>query len=356
MRLLALFLAPLLGAATALAQPAPRVTLDVALRMPDGFGPQTIAIGQRVAVAPDGTILVVLEETRSAPDTLFKNPQGRAGASVQLEVIALAHDGNEKFRVAPLRLAADAAGKMTGWPTSKLGIAATRSGDIVIFSGVYLPGGVRARLLRLSPDGAVVHRGELGGPDHPADGKKSFSIDLFVPTPDNALILAGSYGLDPNGWWLGKVALDGRLLWQGGPGAGFPERVLDVGLLDDGSWLALVQRNHSAQDFTVERHLYRYGSTGKLLSSRRLDDETVEALAGLPEGRSVRLDRRHLGYVPAEKDHIERVGVGGEVRWRSGPLLYSDATITPDGDVIALVWPTGPAGSAPPRLMRFSDP
>jgi hypothetical protein len=59
----------LLCGAGANAQPAPRVTLDVGIEMPAGFALRFTALGPRVAVAEDGTIVVVVGEHRQSPST-----------------------------------------------------------------------------------------------------------------------------------------------------------------------------------------------------------------------------------------------------------------------------------------------
>ncbi len=65
------------------AQPAPRITLDVELKMEAGFGVMSISDGPRVAVAADGTIAVVLAEHRSSASE----------EALQLEVFAFDRDG-----------------------------------------------------------------------------------------------------------------------------------------------------------------------------------------------------------------------------------------------------------------------
>jgi hypothetical protein len=168
-------------------------------------------------------------------------------------------------------------------------------------------------------------------------------------------MLAGGFGLGPEAWWLGKFTLDGTLVWQCGPGPGFPNRVIDVGLRVDGSWLVLLDESQEAGP--IARTLDAYDRDGRGLSRKQIADDKVAALADLPEGKTVTLDKHHDGFVADRTDHVERIGRDGAVRWRSPPGIYSDAVVAPDGQVVALAWPKPPFNEPTSiRLVRFVDP
>ena len=340
-------IALLLFGTAAHAQPAPRVTLDVEIKLPDGFQ-DAGAFDHRLAVQPDGTIIVALRESSPA----------RAGADIeamQVEVIAFDHDGRQKFRTVPLRLQESAIHARVDWPYP-LGVGILSSGDIAIVSGANLPGNGRARWLRLAADGTVRQTAVVPAPDNTPDPDRllHYKLDFFLPAPDGGMLLAGSFGADPNAWWLGKLTPDGKRAWQGWPGPGFPERVLDVGLRADGSWVVLLFETRGP-DGAHRMYVDVYGKDGRRLSRRALPLDLDKSLADLPEGAAVTLDKNHNGRLRDVGQNVDRLDRDGKVRWRLPSLsLYTgNAVTTSNGEVLTLR--PGDAVTSL-RLLRYADP
>jgi hypothetical protein len=389
-------LAAMLACGSALAQPAPRTTLDVVLPAAGGFVVDPAAPRGRLAIGNDGTHYVALNQFVPAPQPSTAAREGR------IEFLAVAPGGTiRQRRVLPVH------GRLgpSGFDLASLGLATTLRGDVALFlsfrGDAAAPGAARhgvTALLRLDGDGTVRDEGRIGAPSAAigrANPAAHYAVRAYVPTPDNELLVAGGYGNGPYTWWMGKFTLDGTRLWQAGPGKGFPEAVASVARRPDGGWLALVTEadpdGRGAACF-----IHRYTAGGRLLERHRLSYPAIEAMTALPGGsvfvsgaegrpeanelvfvddagrlthrapwpftRTARIiaDGEGLAAIVTSASgaggasFVVRTDARGALRWRSAALDVGEIVRTPAGEIAALVR-AGKGGTAL-HLMRFADP
>ena len=392
-----LVLVLLIVSATAGAQPAPRVTLDVDLTPVDGFGLNGYAPPGRLAVDGAGTHYVVLHEYKPAGDPF----QPAAAARVSLAALNLT--GAVKFKtVLPVRRTIGP----NGFTVESMGVAPSKSGDIAVFiSGGNPPAppatgpGAAGTLFRLAPGGQVKKEAAVGPPRPPSSDPNAppsyYALETYLPTPDNALLLAGGFGSGPYAWWLGKLSLDGARLWQAGPGRGFPERVGAVAVRPDGTTIALVQEMRPGDVGPLDWYIHRYAADGSAAARMRLPERYGYAVTVLrngslfvfvddapqPRASLVHLDdfghvvsrsawpftwtRRMIpdgdgfvaiaaqSYDADAPQFVVRADAKGVIRWKSPAVDVSDIALAPDGQVAALVWS---AKQGTLHLLRYADP
>ncbi len=394
---MALVLVLLAASATAGAQPAPRVTLDVDLTPIDGFGLNGYAPPGRLAVDSAGTHYVVLHDYKPAGDPF------QPAAAARISLAALGSDGAVKFKtVLPVRRAIGP----NGFTVESMGVAPAKSGDVVVFiSGGNPPAppatgpNAAGTLFRLAPGGQLKKEAAVGPPRPPGtdpDAPASYyELETYLPTPDNALLLAGGFGSGPYAWWLGKLSLDGARLWQAGPGRGFPERVGAVAVRPDGTTIALVQEMRPGDVGPLDWYIHRYAVDGSAAARMRLPESYGYAVTVLrngslfifvddspkPRASLVRLDdwghvvsrsawpfawtRRMIpdgdGFVAIvaqtyeadAPEFIVRADAKGVIRWKTPAVDVSEIALAPNGQVAALVWSDTKATL---RLRNYADP
>lgn len=368
-RALALLL--LLIAADARAQ-QPRVTMDIALPAAPGLEIDRFSLPGLLAASERGLFVALPQHDRDRKQTA-------------VELAAVDRDGAVRFRVA---LPVDAYRPAL----ESVGVAVVPSGEIGVVVGLSDGDPNPTLLVRLAADGRLKRRSDIAPPHGQQRRKESaasyYELEHYQPTSDNALLLAGGWGSGPYGWWLGKLSLDAKLIFQAGPGTGFPERVASLAARPDGRWLALVQEMRPGGG-NVEWHLHDYMANGRRDSNVRFD-KLHNGYAGVVlrqgsvivhEGQLLYLgDRgsieRHLPWpfphteamVAADQGFwavvgdtsggdvptfLVRVDGNGEVRWRTGEIEARSLAATPDGQLAALVHSKD---LSKVRLMRFADP
>ena len=123
MRLLPILALALL-CSPALAQPQPRVTLDIALPPPPDHQLSSFGPPGRLAIGPDGTQYVLLSSFSPSPDGIAP------AASARVELLAYRADGGLKFRT---MLPVQANIGPRGFNAASLGVAVTPSGETAVF-------------------------------------------------------------------------------------------------------------------------------------------------------------------------------------------------------------------------------
>src|SRR5258708_28240494 len=122
-------LAVLAAGATARAQPAPRVVLDVVVTPASGLALDRSAGPGALAVGPDGTFYVLLNEHGN-------------GSPSRVELMAIGPTGKETLRsLLPVRLPEGP----SGFEIRSMGVVRSRSGDV----SVFVSGRERSTLFRL---------------------------------------------------------------------------------------------------------------------------------------------------------------------------------------------------------------
>ncbi|TAJ42031.1 MAG: hypothetical protein EPO55_03485 [Reyranella sp.] len=360
----------------ALAQPQPRIVLDVAVLPAPGYKPAPGILPGRLAVGADGTHYVILNEVTEASEA-------------RVELIAMTSTGSEKVRtVLPLDLPIGP----RGFAVASMGVIATRSGDTAVFVS-----GVKSTLFRLGTDGRIKKQTAISPPSAAStryDPDGYYELRHYVPTADNAAVLAGGFGSGPYAWWLGKFSLDGVRLWQAGPGRGFPESVNAIGVRADGSWIVILEETQG-EKFTLECFLDRYAADGRRLARARLAGIGCYTAAVLRDGSVVmnytdsKPPRRELifyddsgkvkgraawpfdgtNWIIADGDgfaaivtekpdpynarNVVRADASGSLRWKSPVGDVTEIARTPDGQIAALIWSEDGTRA---RLARYADP
>jgi len=389
-----LMLVAIVGAAHA--QPAPRVALDVTLPATENFSINHDGPGARLAVGRDGVHYVLLHQFRPAAQPLEPASEAR------IDLVVLAPDGTLKRRqTLPV------AEKITsnGFAISSLGLVIAGSGDQAVFWSSNDPDiparGDRNRfatLLRLGADGHVKRASAIGPPSlvrSRTDTRAYYELYVYLPTPDNALLLGGGFGSGPYAWWMGKFNLDGVRLWQAGPGSGFPERVAATARRADGGWLSLVTEmpRSGGLDWVIRRN----AADGAPLSRIRLSppvgyevavlrsgsvlvanadngrSQAVELIfvddlghirrrAPWPFAQTLRLIADGDGLAAIVEDeaasdgrrYVVRADAAGVIRWRSAAADITEIVRMPDGQIAALIRVGQDGGGL--RLVRYADP
>lgn len=392
-------IAPLISAAmagAALAQPAPRVMLDVPVPAAERFRINHEGPGARLAVGRDGTHHILVHQFQPAAQSL------EPATAARIDLVAVASDGELKRRQT---LPATEKITFNGFAIASLGIVTASSGDHAVFWSANDPDiparGDRSRfatLLHLAADGGVKKTSAIGPPNVArgrTDARAYYELYVYAPTPDNAVLLGGGFGSGPYAWWMGKFNLDGVRLWQAGPGNGFPERVAAAARRLDGSWLSLVTEmpRSGGLDWVIRRN----AADGTALSRTRLPMPVgYEAavlrngsvlIANAGDGRAAAQelvfvdDRGHIrrrspwpfaqtlrliadgdGLAAIVEDDaasdgqrtVVRADATGAIRWRSAAADVTEIMRTPDGHIAALVR-TGKDGEGL-RLVRYADP
>jgi len=385
-------LAALAVCTAAAAQPAPRTLLDVPLPTPDGFVLNPYAAPGRLALGRDGVHYVLLHAFKPTQTSPTPASEGR------VDLLALAPDGTVKQRrTVPIEHSTG----FVGFDIESLGVVAARSGELAVFmSGYKSSAGQRtsAALFRFAADLNLKKATRLGPPDPKAKGDditSVYGVGVYVPTPDNAVLLGGGYGPGPQAWWMGKFSLDGKRLWQAGPGRGIPERVAAIASRKGGAWLSLVAEMRKGGG-ELEWFLRRYSAEGKLAERKpvsvpvhaaaaMLRDSTVIALDaddGKQHGELVFVDDggrvQHRtpwpftqtasmiasgdGLAAIVETKVEskterfivRADAKGAIRWRSAAVAVDEIASAPDGAIAALV--RIGKSDAVLHLIRYADP
>jgi len=368
-----------------LAQPAPRVTLDVELPSSNGFRIDTRSMRGKIAVGRDGAYYLLLDEVTPARDPASSAPPRAA----RVQILAVGADGTVRLRrTLPLRRAG-------GFWFEGAAVAIARSGDvaILVFRNSPSPDGIGHRqamaLLRLAPDFSLRKTSPIRPPS-PAHGRDDprarYVINAILPTPDNALLLTGAWGSGPYAWWMGKFSLDGVRVWQAGAGNGFPEYVRSTVQRSDGSWVNLITEVPEREE---QPFIRRYTPGGRLLARTRLpypfhyagavlrdgcllvsdEDKAPRELLFLDDGGRLRYrtpwpfgETRSImahgdgfaALVAGERDgvfRIVRADARGAVLWLGDAAEIEAIVPTPDGQVAALVTRDDKL-----RLVRYADP
>ena len=374
------------------AQPAPRATMDVDLPASPGFKLNTGSQQGQLAAGGDGVLNVLLHEFMPGTDPSSTNPAREA----RIQILAVTAAGVVKQRqTVPLKGAMGS----EGFLFNSVGLIAVRSGDLAVFtsgSGDSGPGrraGQESTLVRLGTDFSVKKTASIGPPGTaPVDPAAYYSVSIFVPTSDDALLLAGGYGSGPYAWWIGKFSLDGARIWQAGPGSSFPETVRAASQRPDGSWVSIVQEAPPPKR-AEQQFIHRHAPDGKPLFRQRLaytfgyvpvvlregcvliaseNGPTIKSeLLFLDDGgRLLRrapwpfprtlwaiADGEGFAAVVGDSDYgpsrIVRVDGNGAIRWRSPLAEFNEITRTPDGQIAALV---RQGYNEKLRLVRYADP
>ncbi|HEX2887904.1 hypothetical protein, partial [Vineibacter terrae] len=312
-------------------------------------------------------------------------------SEARVELLKLAPDGRLVWRrTLPVR---EKIG-IEGFAISSLGVVIAGNGELAVVWSANDPDMSRgprrrfATLLRLDADGNVKSDSAIGPPS-PAHGRNDphgyYELYVYQAAAPDALLLGGGFGSGPYAWWMGKFGLDGRRLWQAGPGTGFPERVAAAGARPDGSWLSLV--TEQPRDGGLAWFIRRYAADGRLLARTRLPqpveneatvlrhgcalvtsadmldfvDDTGRLLrrAPWPFAQTLRLMADGDGIAAiveasADMRRVVRADALGAIRWRSATADATDIAPTPDGQLAALVR-SGKDGETL-RLVRYADP
>ncbi|TXL82172.1 hypothetical protein FHP25_00270 [Vineibacter terrae] len=375
-------------AAPALAQPAPRVVTDLALPVAEGYTFDPIPSPGRLAVGRDGGFYVLLHMFKRVADA------ADSAREEQVDLLAVAPAGTvTRRRTLPVQ---EVVGS-SRFDLNALGVVAARSGDLAVFMSTTDPAGrSSARLLRLDPDFNLKKAAPVGPPTRHDDPGSFYVVETYLPTPDNAVLLAGGWGLGPVAWWMGKLSLDGVRLWQAGPGAGFPERVATIAPRPDGTWLSVAVEMHGVGRGTGW-YIRRHATDGRPLARLTLaqpDDAVVAVLREgcmlivnanpdsrrkaemvlvddrgrvarrmpwpYPRTSSVTANGAGIAAVVSDSDATDaptwlvRADAKGTIIWRQGPMSVDEMTSLPDGRIAALAHP-GQA-DAPPHLVVYADP
>ena len=386
-------LAALAVCAAASAQPTPRATLDVAVPTSDGFVLNPYGAPGRLAIARDGVHYVLLHSFKPVPNASPPTSEGK------VDLVALAPDGAVKQR-RPVPI--EHSMGFVGFDLDSLGVVVMRSGELAVFaSGFKGPTAARtsATLFRFGPDLGLKKTTRLGPPNTKSakgdDAESFYSAGVYLPTPDNGVLLGGGFGPGPQAWWMGKFNLDGKRLWQAGPGSGIPERVAAIAPRKGGAWLSLVTEMRKGGG-ELEWFLRRYTTDGKLTDRKRaavpihaaatvLRNGAVMALdadEGKTQGELIfvddsgRVERRVPWPFPqtasmiADGDgvaaivetkvdsrterFIVRADAKGVVRWRSAAVAVDEIVSAPDGAIAALV--RIGKSDAVLHVVRYADP
>ncbi|TXL82173.1 hypothetical protein FHP25_00275 [Vineibacter terrae] len=376
------------------AQPAPRVVLDVALPVAEGFTVDPYPSVGRLAIGRDDVQYVLLHTFKPAPDT------SRPALEARIDLLALAADGDvTQRRVLPVQPKIGP----KGFDLQTLGVVAARSGDLAVLVGGIDPKAAQRRtattLLRLARDLKLKKTTRIGPPDsvRGRDDREAFyGVEVYLPTTDNAIMLGGGFGPGPQSWWMGKFNLDGKRLWQAGPGRGAPERVPAIAQRRDGTWVSLVvemRPDKSGTDWFIRRN----AAKGKSLARTRLPQPYDSAAAILRDGSVLISDAHPDGTQKAEMAFYDdggrlqrrapwpyprtwlliahgegvaavvsettapdaptwlvRADAQGTILWRQGPIRVDEIVRLSDSRLAALVRPDRAAQSL--RLVHYADP
>lgn len=331
----------------ALAQPQPRITLDVPLAASAGFQFEPYAVAASVVVADDGSVFVALKQVDGSEK------------QVRIELLALARDGTQKFRVVvPANPARS---------TGSLKAAVVPSGDISVLHVFNDDGpGAMTFLYRFAPDGRLKKKSEISPPSRRSGAPNGYyEIQHFQPTADNAVMLSGGYGPGPYSWWLGKFSLEGVRIFQAGPGQGFPENVSAMAARPQGHWLAMVIEM-DPKGLGLDWFLHRYIAAGQQQSRIKLPIKGGYAAAILNDGGVVPLDDKLVFFndlgriareVPWPFANTTSIVPAGDGFW----AVVSESAAVDSPNLIVRVdsrgnvlWRTPPVGDTP-RIARASD-
>lgn len=309
----------------ALAQPQPRVTLDVPLTASAGFQFEPYASAASLAVAGDGSAFILLKQVDASEK------------QVRIDLLALNRDGTQKFRVVVPAL--------PNRSTGSLKAAVVPSGDVSVLHVFNDDGpGAMTTLYRFAPDGRLKKKSEIGPPSRRASTPYGYyEIQHFQPTADNAVMLSGGFGSGPYGWWLGKFSLDGVRIFQSGPGQGYPENVSAMADRPQGHWLAMVLEM-DPKGMGLDWYLHRYTAGGQQQSRVKVPAKGGYAAAILRDG----------GVVPIEARLVYFSDLGRVVREVPWPFP-STTSIVPAGDGFWAVVSEGTAVDAPTLIVRADD-
>ena len=373
----------------ALAQPQPRIVLDVPLPPPPDHQLSGLGPPGRLAVGPDGTHYVLATSFKPSPDGILPAADARA------EIMAFTRDGKAGYRA---MLPAQAGIGRRGFDAASLGVAALPNGETMVFlsssnNAMATPQRERSvtSIYRISATGSVV-RSTPVAPAVPGSPASFYRTKFYLPTSDNGLLVGGGFGPDPFNWWIGKFDTEGRRVWHAGPGPGMPEDVYGLALRADGSISAAVQEIQAIQQLS-QWYIVQLGADGT--QQNKVPFNTAGTSFALTQGgwvaaasefqtagypALVRLDangnvagsaswtygqtRRMIadgnGIVAIVCNTIDgppcwivRAGTDGKVRWQSQQVNATDIVRTPDGQVATILWSDDLLSS---RLVRFADP
>ena len=358
----------------AAAQPQPRITLDVPLTASAGFQFEPYAFTASLAVAGDGAVFIALKQVDDSE-------KDETEKKVRIDLLALARDGSQKFRV----VVPATADRSTG----SLKATVVPSGDVGVLHVFNDDGpGAMTSLYRFAPDGRLKKKSEIGPPSRRTGAPYGYyEIQHFQPTADNAVMLSGGFGSGPYGWWLGKFSLDGVRIFQSGPGQGFPENVSAMAARPQGHWLAMVLEM-DPKGMGLDWYLHRYTPAGQQQSRVKVPAKGGYAAAILSDGGVVPIEDKLVYFndlgrgvrevpwpfanttsiVPAgdgfwavvsgaavdTPNLIVRVDGRGNVLWRTPPVGHTPSIArASDGQLMAVL---RSADRATLRLVRYDDP
>lgn len=388
MRLLAILALALL-CSPALAQPQPRVALDIILPPPPDHQLSSFGPPGRLAIGPDGTHYVLLSSFSPSPDGIAP------AASARIELLAYRPDGGLKFRT---MLPVQTNVGPQGFNAASLGVAVTSSGETAVFlsssnQAMALPQRERSvtSIYRVTADGKV-RRATPVPPATAGNPASYYQTKFYIPTADNGLLVGGGFGPGPFNWWIGKFDAEGQRVWQAGPGPGYPEDVYGLAVKPDGGITAAVQEIQRVMALS-QWYIARFAADGTPQGRTPFDTQGTSFVL-LPAGWVSALSRfdtarppeivlidesgniagsalwrygqtRHMiadgdGFVAIVCDtmdgppcYVVAGRTDGQVRWRSPPVNASDIARTPDGQIAALVWSDD---SLTARLVRYAAP
>ena len=269
------------------------------------------------------------------------------------------------------------------------------SGDLLIATSSPEPrGGPLGGLVRLAPNGEIRHRAPFHHPHdvpHSERGEyDAFGIGPIASTTDHAVVLGGSYGPGPSGWWWGKFTPDGVRLAERTGRIHFPMSVDAVTALPDGGF-ALILRNLDRPAMALDVVLERYAASGQRLARRVLvekgecpgaaftsDGRIAIMRCGTPhrlmyftgegapirelpwptsQGETLAIASDGTGILLMEEADSARVRINrldrdGAVVWRTAKAKYGDVT-SAAGDVAML---SLDADGKAATLLRYAKP
>lgn len=366
---------------TVTAQPEPRLLGRESIVAPAGY---RIDDTVRLTRAPDGTghlLLGQVDPAGIAASRIELIRLDRGGTPDRRQVLAsIEHNPEAVYFIL-------AGTQLRTLPSGELSIA-TPSPE--------LAGGPRGGLLRFSADGRERHRSIFDPPHDVPPSERGwyfrFAFGAMVATTDNSVVLAGTYGPGPNGWWWAKLAANGARLAERTGRDYAALRVEAVSAGPDGGF-SLILRDYNKTTRAGEVVLERRAAGGALIhravlyakdscvSAAFVSDGRIATVTcgapdrlayfnanGLPiremrwgtpaEGHSVRTIPGDSGLLLMTTDdsspdaRIVRLYRNDTVVWRSPPGRYLAATLQGD-EVVAIVLEADGRSIA---VLRFADP
>jgi hypothetical protein len=333
-----LFLAVLalcIGASSVSAQPEPRVVSRESIAAAPGykFDPYS-----KLALAPDGSgyVLMASISREKKPFAIVELVRiDRNGKAAARQVVATRSD--EYF-------AALASTHLHVLPSGEV-LIVTTDREIAGTSG-HLGG-----LVRLTAEGKVLNRAPFHYPhDVPASDRNAdyhHEISKVVSTAGNTVVLGGSYGPGPSGWWWGKFTVNGARLAEQTSKVYFPMRV-DALSATPGGGFRMVFRDYNkagTSDIVFQHH----SATGDCLSRVMLFEKSES------HGATFTSDGRIVVVKTGDPGRILYFDTNGarlkEMPWPS-TIDWSVSNVIGDGEGVLLIEGGNSLGE-PSQLVRL---